>query len=135
MYFFFKYPPPTVFDCNGLTLALQDGRPVSYNHARAEPRAQAVSHFLPTHGVQSARIATRGFGETQPIASNATAEGKASSRRVEIKIAPVTEQDVRSCGASSRCPVSAGASAYQATRCFTPLAWAHSRRRRSTASP
>ena len=49
-----------------------------------------------SHTPTKARIATRGFGETQPIASNATAEGKAANRRVEIKIAPVTEQDVRS---------------------------------------
>ncbi|MEK7342730.1 MAG: OmpA family protein [Pseudomonadota bacterium] len=68
----------------------------AYNQTLSERRAQAVASYLVSRGVQSARIATRGYGETQPIASNATEEGKASNRRVEIKIAPVTENDVRS---------------------------------------
>ncbi|HEX7741242.1 MAG TPA: OmpA family protein [Sphingobium sp.] len=67
----------------------------AYNQGLSERRAQAVGGYLTSHGVQSARIATRGFGETQPIASNETEAGKASNRRVEIKIAPVTEGDVR----------------------------------------
>jgi outer membrane protein OmpA-like peptidoglycan-associated protein len=69
--------------------------PISYNQTLSERRAQSVAGYLTSHGVQSARIATRGFGETQPIASNATEEGKAANRRVEIKIAPVTEGDVQ----------------------------------------
>lgn len=85
--------PKTYIDVYGHTDS--DGTD-AYNQALSERRAQAVGDYLTSHGVQSARIATRGFGETQPIASNATAEGKASNRRVEIKIAPVTEQDVRS---------------------------------------
>lgn len=66
-----------------------------YNQSLSERRAQAVADYLSANGVQSARVATRGFGETQPIASNTTEEGKAQNRRVEIKIAPVTENDVR----------------------------------------
>lgn len=85
--------PKTYIDVYGHTDS--DGTD-AYNQSLSERRAQAVGDYLTSHGVQSARIATRGFGETQPIASNATAEGKASNRRVEIKIAPVTEQDVRS---------------------------------------
>ena len=66
----------------------------AYNQGLSERRAQSVAGYLSTQGVQSARIATRGFGETQPVASNETEVGKAANRRVEIKIVPVTEQDV-----------------------------------------
>src|SRR3546814_2700357 len=48
-----------------------------YNQSLSERRAQAVADYLSVNGVQSARVATRGFGETQPIASNTTEEGKA----------------------------------------------------------
>lgn len=84
--------PKTYIDVYGHTDS--DGSD-AYNQTLSERRAQSVADYLTSHGVQSARIATRGFGETQPIASNETAEGKASNRRVEIKIAPVTESDVR----------------------------------------
>ena len=41
-------------------------------------------------GVQSARLATKGYGESQPKASNTTEEGRAENRRVEIRLVPVT---------------------------------------------
>lgn len=85
--------PKTYIDVLGHTDS--DGSD-AYNQTLSERRAQAVANYLVGHGVQSARIATRGFGETQPIASNATEDGKAQNRRVEIKIAPVTEADLRS---------------------------------------
>ncbi|PZU13042.1 MAG: hypothetical protein DI606_06895 [Sphingobium sp.] len=85
--------PKTYIDVYGHTDS--DGSD-AYNQTLSERRAQAVADYLVRQGVQSARIATRGFGETQPIASNATEEGKAANRRVEIKIAPVTEADTRS---------------------------------------
>ncbi len=67
----------------------------AYNQALSERRAQSVSNYLVARGVLSARLATRGFGETQPIASNDTEQGRAANRRVEIKIVPVTEADTR----------------------------------------
>ncbi len=85
--------PKTYIDVLGHTDS--DGAD-AYNQTLSERRAQSVASYLSAHGVQSARIATRGYGETQPIASNATPEGKAANRRVEIKIAPVTEGDLRS---------------------------------------
>ncbi|BAV64867.1 OmpA family protein [Sphingobium cloacae] len=85
--------PKTYIDIYGHTDS--DGSD-AYNQSLSERRAQSVANYLTSHGVQSARIATRGFGETQPIASNTTEEGKAANRRVEIKVAPVTEADVRS---------------------------------------
>jgi outer membrane protein OmpA-like peptidoglycan-associated protein len=84
--------PKTYIDVLGHTDS--DGSD-AYNQTLSERRAQAVATYLIGRGVQSARIATRGYGETQPIASNATEEGKAANRRVEIKIAPVTEGDVQ----------------------------------------
>jgi outer membrane protein OmpA-like peptidoglycan-associated protein len=66
-----------------------------YNQTLSERRALSVADYLAARGVQQARIATRGYGETQPIASNDTDEGRAANRRVEIKIVPVTQNDVR----------------------------------------
>ena len=65
----------------------------SYNQALSDRRAAAVADYLATRGVQSARIATRGFGETQPIATNETEEGRAANRRVEIKIVPISQSE------------------------------------------
>ncbi|MFL0415256.1 OmpA family protein [uncultured Sphingomonas sp.] len=66
----------------------------SYNQGLSERRAAAVADYLSTRGVQSARIGTRGFGETQPIATNETEEGRAANRRVEIKIVPISQNEV-----------------------------------------
>ena len=66
----------------------------AYNQTLSERRAASVADYLSSHGVQAARIATRGFGETQPIASNETEEGRAANRRVEIKIVPVSQNDL-----------------------------------------
>ncbi len=66
----------------------------AYTQGLSERRARSVADYLSSHGVQSARIGTRGFGETQPIASNETEEGRAANRRVEIKIVPISESEV-----------------------------------------
>jgi outer membrane protein OmpA-like peptidoglycan-associated protein len=63
------------------------------NQRLSEQRAQAVAEYLGFRGVNSARMATRGFGKTYPIASNNTEQGRADNRRVEIKLSPVTQQD------------------------------------------
>ncbi|WP_085810097.1 OmpA family protein [Sphingomonas sp. TZW2008] len=65
----------------------------AYNQGLSEQRARAVADYLSTRGVQSARIGTRGFGETQPIATNETEEGRAANRRVEIKIVPISQNE------------------------------------------
>uniref|UniRef100_UPI0035CA850B OmpA family protein n=1 Tax=uncultured Sphingomonas sp. TaxID=158754 RepID=UPI0035CA850B len=67
----------------------------AYNQGLSERRAASVAAYLVTHAVQSPRIATKGFGKTQPIASNETLEGQAANRRVEIKIVPIAEADLR----------------------------------------
>jgi outer membrane protein OmpA-like peptidoglycan-associated protein len=63
----------------------------AYNQALSDRRAQSVAGYLSAHGVERARIGIRGYGETQPIASNETEAGRAENRRVEIKVVPVTQ--------------------------------------------
>ncbi|MEZ0494835.1 OmpA family protein [Sphingomonas sp. IW22] len=67
----------------------------AYNQGLSERRASAVADYLTSRGVQSARLGTRGYGETQPAASNDTEEGRAENRRVEIKLVPITQDDLR----------------------------------------
>ncbi|MXP10950.1 OmpA family protein [Pseudoblastomonas halimionae] len=66
----------------------------SFNQALSERRAKAVADYLIARGVDSRRIMTQGFGETQPVADNGTEAGRQRNRRVEIKIIPITEDDV-----------------------------------------
>jgi outer membrane protein OmpA-like peptidoglycan-associated protein len=62
------------------------GKP-TYNQGLSERRAAAVKKYLLDNGVTSAdKITSVGYGETRPIASNDTAEGKFQNRRVEIVI-------------------------------------------------
>ena len=67
----------------------------AYNQDLSKRRAESVAADLKRRGVQSARIGTQGFGESQPIASNDTEQGRATNRRVEIKIVPIPESDTR----------------------------------------
>ena len=53
-----------------------------------------MASYLGSRGVSSTRIRSQGFGETMPLASNDTDAGRAKNRRVEIKIVPVTQEDV-----------------------------------------
>lgn len=60
----------------------------AYNQGLSERRALAVTSILQASGVPSSRLRAIGAGESQPIASNLTAEGRAQNRRVEITIRP-----------------------------------------------
>jgi outer membrane protein OmpA-like peptidoglycan-associated protein len=66
----------------------------AYNQTLSQNRARAVADYLSSRGVSPSRIRSTGYGKSQPIASNATEEGRAANRRVEIKIVPVTQDDV-----------------------------------------
>lgn len=57
-----------------------------YNHALSERRAMAVSSFLKTQGVSSARLRTSGRGEMEPVSTNDTDLGRQLNRRVEVAI-------------------------------------------------
>ncbi len=67
----------------------------AYNQTLSERRATSVADYLAGRGVQAARIGTRGFGESQPIASNDIDAGRAANRRVEVKIVPISQSDLR----------------------------------------
>ena len=60
----------------------------SYNFDLSTRRAQAVAGIILEEGVSPGRVRSLGRGETQPIASNDTAAGRAQNRRVEIIITP-----------------------------------------------
>ena len=52
----------------------------------SENRAKAVVSFLIANNIPAARLSSKGFGATQPIADNKTEEGKAQNRRTEMKV-------------------------------------------------
>ncbi len=58
----------------------------TYNRVLSEKRATSVKTFLITQGVQSNRVSSEGLGESSPVASNASPEGRAQNRRVELII-------------------------------------------------
>ncbi|MNF78012.1 Outer membrane porin F precursor [compost metagenome] len=59
----------------------------AYNQKLSEQRAQSVTDYLVSSGVpQASFVSVQGAGESQPEADNATAEGRATNRRVEIRI-------------------------------------------------
>ncbi|HEY7114904.1 MAG TPA: OmpA family protein [Thermoanaerobaculia bacterium] len=62
----------------------------SYNLELSRLRAEAVRSILVGGGVDAGRVETHGYGVTRPVASNATAEGKAQNRRVEIVLQGAT---------------------------------------------
>ena len=57
-------------------------------------RASTVMNYLISRGVPAARLRSQGFGETMPVSDNGSTDGRQRNRRVEIKIVPVTQDDV-----------------------------------------
>lgn len=62
-----------------------------FNQRLSEERSDRVRNFLIAEGVHPPRVTAIGFGESMPIATNATPEGRAQNRRVEIEIRPDPE--------------------------------------------
>ena len=62
----------------------------AYNQTLSEQRAGAVAGYLQTRQVRADRIITVGMGESRPIATNETAAGRQSNRRVELTLVPLT---------------------------------------------
>jgi outer membrane protein OmpA-like peptidoglycan-associated protein len=77
----------TLVDVNGHTDA--DGSD-DYNYDLSRRRASSVAQYLVSQQLNPQRFSVQGFGESQPIASNNSASGKAQNRRVEIQIVPLT---------------------------------------------
>ena len=81
--------PSTAIDIYGHT---DSSGSDAYNQDLSERRAQSVADYLTTRGVNRVRMATRGFGESQLlIAPERTEADRQANRRVEIRIAPVTQ--------------------------------------------
>ncbi|WP_350563825.1 OmpA family protein, partial [Psychrobacter sp. CAL346-MNA-CIBAN-0220] len=57
----------------------------------SQQRAQSVKNYLVNQQIMAERISTTGYGETRPISSNDSANGRAQNRRVEIQIVPNTQ--------------------------------------------
>lgn len=56
------------------------------NNKLSNDRAQSVVNYLILQGISNSRLSAKGYGSFQPIDTNATAEGRANNRRVEVKI-------------------------------------------------
>lgn len=73
-----------------------------YNQALSQRRAQTVADYLAMRGVSGARIRSQGYGETMPVATNDTDAGRALNRRVEIKIVPISREQVEAARAQGQ---------------------------------
>ena len=60
----------------------------TYNQDLSQRRADSVRMYLVSRGIASDRVSAHGFGLTRPVADNASAEGRANNRRVEIVVLP-----------------------------------------------
>ena len=78
----------TYIDVNGHTDSTGS---LQHNQGLSERRAASVANYLGSRGVDQRRMSTMGFGPSQPVASNATPEGRAQNRRVEVAIAPIEQ--------------------------------------------
>lgn len=76
----------TLVDVNGHTDSTGS---VAHNQQLSQRRAASVANYLGGQGIDPRRFAVIGFGSSQPVATNATPEGRAQNRRVEIQISPM----------------------------------------------
>ena len=62
----------------------------AFNQDLSQHRADAVRSYLVAHGIAGDRVTAQGFGPASPVADNASPEGRADNRRVEIVVQPKT---------------------------------------------
>jgi len=67
----------------------------AYNQSLSEKRAASVRSYLIEHGVSADKIKSVGKGKADPVADNASAEGRANNRRVEIVIGAAQQQSTQ----------------------------------------
>ena len=78
-----KAEPSIEVSCDGHTDSIGTEE---YNMALSKRRANAVRDWLIKCGIPASRLTARGFGKSKPVASNATAEGRAQNRRTELVV-------------------------------------------------
>ena len=66
----------------------------SYNVDLSKRRAESVANYLVSRGVSRSRLETIGYGEQYPVAENTSEQGRAQNRRVEIRITPISQEEV-----------------------------------------
>lgn len=94
-----KQYPNSLVDVYGHTDSQESGM---NGQALSDNRARTIANYLATLGVSEARIRSQGYGATMPIATNDTPEGRAQNRRVEIKIVPISQEQVQSAKSNPR---------------------------------
>jgi OOP family OmpA-OmpF porin len=80
---FLREHPSTTAEIEGHTDSVG---PDAYNQTLSEQRAQAVVDALVNSGISRDRLMARGYGESRPVASNDTDEGRAQNRRVAVTV-------------------------------------------------
>ena len=80
---FLKENPSIKVEISGHT---DNSGSAAYNVQLSEKRAQSVNNYLIENGIDPERLITKGYGSDQPIADNATEEGRQKNRRIEFKI-------------------------------------------------
>ena len=58
----------------------------SYNLKLSQQRANSVVNYMEKKGIAGSRLIAKGYGESNPVASNKTEEGRSKNRRVAFKI-------------------------------------------------
>lgn len=78
----------TIIDVNGYTDSTGSD---AHNMDLSQRRAASVGQYLTSQGIDPRRMATQGFGKSNPRASNDTAEGRQQNRRVELVLEPIKQ--------------------------------------------
>jgi len=80
-----RYPSMTI-ELRGHTDSNNSTGDPQYNQKLSQARAEAVRDFMINAGIDGSRISAKGFGESVPVATNETAEGRQKNRRTEFVI-------------------------------------------------
>jgi OOP family OmpA-OmpF porin len=59
--------------------------PAAWNDTLSKMRAESVMHYLVSNGINASRLTAKGFGSSEPVASNDTREGRQQNRRVDFR--------------------------------------------------